>query len=171
MPELKKALIERLFAQQRTALHAFFYRRVRTRYDVPDLVQEVYMRMLRISDTDAIRNPEGYLYTVAHNLLTEQAVLEQRQNTRADFDQPLVQAELSKPPEYEELLDTQSRVKRLREVLAQLPPKCRAAVHMKYQHGLSYEEIARHLGVSTHMVQKHLGHALAHCRRRMARLR
>jgi DNA-directed RNA polymerase specialized sigma24 family protein len=43
-------------------------------------------------------------------------------------------------------------------------------VHMKYQHGLKYDEIAQHLGISSHMVQKYLGMALAHCRRRMARL-
>ncbi|MEA3198388.1 MAG: hypothetical protein QOF32_2440, partial [Gammaproteobacteria bacterium] len=63
------------------------------------------------------------------------------------------------------------RVVRLREVLAQLSPKCRATVHLKYQHGLSYQEIAERLSVSPHMVQKYLGLALAHCRRRMARMR
>jgi RNA polymerase sigma factor (sigma-70 family) len=68
----------------------------------------------------------------------------------------------------EELFDTEARVTRLREVLAELSPKCRAAVLMKYQHGLSYEEIAHQLKISTRMVQKYLGLALAHCRRRMA---
>jgi RNA polymerase sigma-70 factor (ECF subfamily) len=66
-------------------------------------------------------------------------------------------------------VDLQVRIKRLRDVLAQLPPKCRAAVYMKYRHGMSYQEIAEKLGVSDHMVQKYLGQALAHCRRRMAR--
>ena len=59
MTEGKKALIERLFSQQGTALQAFFRRRIRAAPDAPDLAQEVYVRMLRVSDTDAIRNPEG----------------------------------------------------------------------------------------------------------------
>jgi DNA-directed RNA polymerase specialized sigma24 family protein len=42
---------------------------------------------------------------------------------------------------------------------------------MKYQHGLKYDEIARQLDISPHMVQKYLGIALAHCRRRMAGLK
>ena len=61
-------------------------------------------------------------------------------------------------------------IKRLREVLQQLPPKCHAAVVLQYWHGMSYEEIAQRLGVSTHMVKKYLSQALIHCRRRMARL-
>jgi len=55
-------------------------------------------------------------------------------------------------------------------VLQQLSPKCRAAVMLQYWHGMSYEEIAMQLGVSTNMVKKYLSQALAHCRRRMARL-
>ena len=43
----------------RDALQAFFYRRLRTKPDAADLVQEVYLRMLRVSDPEAIRNPGG----------------------------------------------------------------------------------------------------------------
>jgi DNA-directed RNA polymerase specialized sigma24 family protein len=42
---------------------------------------------------------------------------------------------------------------------------------MKYQHGLSYQQIADQLQISPHMVQKYLGLALAHCRRRMASMK
>jgi RNA polymerase sigma-70 factor (ECF subfamily) len=67
-------------------------------------------------------------------------------------------------------VDTLQRINRLREVLQQLSPKCRAAVLLQYWHGMSREEIAVQLGVSTNMVKKYLSQALAHCRRRMARL-
>jgi RNA polymerase sigma factor (sigma-70 family) len=170
MSENKKAMIARLFAHHRGALQAFFYRRIRTKHDVGDLVQEVYARMLRVNDTDGIRNPEGYLYTVASNLLREHAVLD-RKPSSADDNDPFERLELATSPSFDEFFDTELRVKRLREVLTQLPPKCRAAVHMKYQHGMSYQEIADQLRISPHMVQKYLGQALAHCRRRMARLR
>jgi RNA polymerase sigma-70 factor (ECF subfamily) len=169
MTELKKILIERLFAQHRSGLQSFFSRRIRTKSDAADLVQEVYIRMLRVSDTDAIRNPEGYLYTVANNLAIEHSVLERRHAMDISFDQPAVDAELGGTAGVEEDVDLQARTKRLSEVLAQLPPKCRAAVYMKYQFGLSYQEIAEKLGISDHMVQKYLGQGLAHCRRRMAR--
>jgi RNA polymerase sigma-70 factor (ECF subfamily) len=168
MSETKQALVERLFARHGIALRAFFYQRVRRRPDAADLAQEVYVRMLRISDIDAIRNPEAYLYTVASNLAKEQRVLEQRGANTIDVeDAAELLADLT-PVSGE--IDTERRIKRLREVLRQLPPKCQAAVVLHYWRGMSYGAIAPQLGISTHMVKKYLSQALAHCRRRMARL-
>ena len=171
MPEPKKTFVERLFAEHRNALQAFFYRRVKAKHEAADLVQEVYLRILRVKDADAIRNPEGYLYTVATNLVYEHSVLARRQPMPLDPDQPFVEGEPARSAGFETMFDMETRVVRLREVLAQLPAKCRATVQLKYQHGLSYQEIAERLGVSPHMVQKYLGLALAHCRRRMARMK
>lgn len=169
MQDPKRTLIERLFMQHRASLLAFFHRRVKARHEAADLVQEVYLRMLRVKDADAIKNPEGYLFTVAGNLVIEHSVLHRRQPAAAEFDAVPDRGDPAQVG-FDELFDTGARVARLREVLAQLPPKCQAAVHMKYQHGLTYDEIARHLHISPHMVQKYLGVALAHCRRRMSRL-
>lgn len=170
MADPKKGLVERLFAEHGRALQAFFYRRIRTKSDAPDLAQEVYVRMLRVSDMAAIRNPELYLYTVANNLVKEHAVLDRRRASSVDLDEATVQQQLGELPVFDGQLDTTQRVTRLRIVLAQLPPKCRAAVVLYYRHDLSYQEIADRLGVSSHMVKKYLAQALGHCRRRMARL-
>jgi len=131
------------------------------------LAQEVYVRMLRVSDTEAIRNPELYLYTVASNLVKEHAVLDRRQASQVDVDEPSVQERLGELPALDVRLDANQRLARLRVVLAQLPPKCRAAVILQHRHGLTYQEIADRLEVSPHMVKKYLAQALAHCRRRM----
>ena len=167
----KKALIGRLFAEHGTALQAFFRRRIRETPNAPDLAQEVYLRMLRVRDTDAIRNPELYLYTVANNLLKENAVFERTRAAGDDIDDLAVQEQLAELPQFDEEIDTSQRIQRLRQVLAQLSPKCRAAVLLQYGHDLSYEQIGTRLGVSSHMVKKHLAQALLHCRRRMGRQR
>jgi DNA-directed RNA polymerase specialized sigma24 family protein len=54
--------------------------------DAADLVQEVYLRMLRVSDPEAIRNPESYLFTVAANLHKENAVADRRQAQEISVD-------------------------------------------------------------------------------------
>jgi len=169
MSDRAKALVERLFAEHRSALEAFFQRRVRTRSDAPDLAQEVYLRMLRVSDTDAIRNPELYLYTVANNLVKEHAVLDRRQASGVDVDDTTVQQQLAELPSFDTDLDGVRRLERLQVVLAQLRPRHRAAVVLHYRHGFSYAEIGERLGVSPHMVKKYLAQSLVHCRRRMAR--
>ena len=68
MADRKIAFVEKLFAEHRRALQTYFYRRIRTKSDASDLAQEVYVRMLRISDQDTIRDPQRYLYSVAGKL-------------------------------------------------------------------------------------------------------
>jgi RNA polymerase sigma factor (sigma-70 family) len=170
MPETKKTLVERLFSEHGGSLQAFLFRRVRKHPDAAELAQEVYVRMLRVPDIESVRNPEAYLYTVASNLAKEHARHERRDGDVVNVDDPVVQEQLAELPSYAGQLDGQERIKRLREVLHQLSPKCQAAVVLQYWHGLSYEEIGQRLGVSTNMVKKYLSQALVHCRRRMSRL-
>jgi hypothetical protein len=139
----KPSLAEQLFAAHRAALQAFFRRRIRSKADAPDLAQEVYLRMLRISDQEAIRNPVLYLYTVANNLVKEHAVLDRRQASGIDIHEAARHEQLEVLPAFEGDLDTAQRAARLRFV---------------------------RLGVSPQMARKYVMQALTHCRRRMARV-
>jgi len=166
----KSSFVERLFADHRAGLQTFFLRRIRTKADAPDLAQEVYVRMLRINNQEAIRNPVHYLYTVANNLVKEHAVIDQRRALGVEIDESGPQESLQTLPAFDGDLDTRQRVARLGVVLNQLPPKCRAAVVLRFTHELSYREIAIHLGVSAQMAKKYVAQGLSHCQRRMARL-
>jgi hypothetical protein len=57
-------------------LQCFFSARVHNRSDVPDLTQEVFLRMLRILDRDAIRSVEAHLFTVALHVAQQHALRE-----------------------------------------------------------------------------------------------
>jgi len=164
-----KRLIHSLFLNHGDALQGFFRRRIRSKAEAADLTQEVYLRMLRVKESQAIHNLEGYMYAVAVNLLKEQRVLEQRQFACAHDSALDADIQFADLPAFDSDLDVESRKKRLLEVLQQLPPNCRAAILLQYRDGLSYQEIAQHLCVSTHTVKKYLAQALAHCRKRMAR--
>jgi RNA polymerase sigma-70 factor (ECF subfamily) len=141
MADSKSRFVERLFAEHGRALQAFIYRRIRTKADAPDLAQEVYVRMLRVSDTDAIRNPEVYLYTVASNLVKEHAVLDRRQASSVDVEDVSVQQLLGQISPLDGNLDTARRAASLHEVLMQLTPKCRAAVVLHYRDEWSYQRL------------------------------
>ena len=170
MADPKPSLVERLFADHRAALQTFFRRRIRSQADASDLAQEVYVRMLRIKDQEAIRNPVPYLYTVANNLVKEHAVLEHRQASCIDIDEAPAHEQLETLPAFDADLDATQQAKRLGVVLKQLSPKCRAAVILRFTHELSFREIGDHLGVSPQMARKYVVQALGHCRRRMVRL-
>ena len=171
MSERRITLVAGLFSQHRASLQAFLRRRVRAAADVPDLAQEVYLRMLAVANPDAIRNPEHYLYTVASNLAKEHAVLDYRRAGEADVDDEKIQEQLAELPDMEAAVDGEQRVRRLIEVLGQLSPKCRAAVVLQYRHGLSYREIGLRLGVSSNMVKKYLAQALGKCRQHLSTLK
>jgi RNA polymerase sigma-70 factor (ECF subfamily) len=164
----KRSLVERLFAEHRAALEVFLRQRIRRKADAPDLTQEVYLRMLRISDTEVIRDPARYLFAVASNLVKEHALLEHRQASHVDVDEVSVREQLVTLPAFDGELEAMQRVARLRSVLRQLSPKCRAVVNLHYTHGQSYREIATQLGISPRMAKKYVAQALGHCRRRMA---
>jgi DNA-directed RNA polymerase specialized sigma24 family protein len=55
-------------------LRRFLSARLRNRADVSDLVQEIYLRLLRVKNHEAIRNPQAYLYTIARYVLHQHAL-------------------------------------------------------------------------------------------------
>ena len=168
--EPEPTLVGRLFAEHRAALQSFFLRRIRSKADAADLAQEVYIRMLRVRDPVAIRNPVSYLYTVAYNLVKENAALDRRQANGIDIDEASAHEQLETLPNFGEDVDAATRAARLGVVLMQLRPKCRAAVELRFTHDLTFREIATHLGVSPQMAKKYVAQALGHCRRRMTRM-
>ena len=49
-------------------------KRVRNAADVPDMLQEVYLRMLRVPNVESIRSPEAYLFTVAQHVVQQHSL-------------------------------------------------------------------------------------------------
>lgn len=164
-------LVRQLFLTYQSALRAYLYKRVRRRADAEELAQEVYLRLLRVPDVTVILNPEAYLYAIAGNLVKEYTLQQWRRGISIAADDPGVQEQLCELPSYTDELDKQQRIERLSEVLPQLSAKCLATLVLRFWQGLSYEEIAQRLDISPHTVKKNLSQALAHCRRRMVRLR
>jgi RNA polymerase sigma factor (sigma-70 family) len=169
MADPDKGFVERLFAEHRRALQGYFYRRIRKKSDVADLTQEAYLRMLRVGNSEAIRNPQVYLYTVASNLVKEHAILDQRDARHLDIDEASVQQRLGELPSLDSAIDTSRQAERLRAAIDQLPLNWRTAVVLQCRYGLTYQQIADHMGVSSSMVKKYLAQALTRCRRNMTR--
>jgi RNA polymerase sigma-70 factor (ECF subfamily) len=162
-----KALVEQLFREHGSALKGYLYRQTGNEQDANELVQETYLRMLQIKDMDAVRDCRAYMFTIAGNLAKKHGREQGRERGTVDVNDATLEAELSYHPSFGDQIDDEEHLRRLREVFAELPVKCRAAYILQTAHGLSYAEIAQQLGVSTDMVKKYLSQTLLHCRRRM----
>jgi RNA polymerase sigma factor (sigma-70 family) len=169
----KSGFISATAARHGRPLLKFFVSRLKNAADAPDLLQEVYLRILRIDHLDLIRCPEAYLFTIAAHIAQEHNLKQSRRPIHldiADASSTEVQTDLNlvDMDTPEEAALRAERIARLERVLAQLSPKARAALVLHRRDGRTYEEISKRLGVSRNMVKKYLSQALAHCRKSLS---
>ena len=133
-------------------LTRFMERRVRVRADAQDVAQEVYLRLLRTSQTDLIAEPQAYLYRMASNLAAEWRMrsCESKPHSSAELEVLLE----TRTPEVQ--LDAEQDQARVRAALACLDVMPRAVIFLKLREGMTNEEIASHLGITRRMVKRHL---------------
>jgi len=158
--------VERLFREHGRRLEARLYRITRNHADAIELTQETYVRMIEIEDKDAIVDPKAYMFTVGARLAFER-VRQGRARDTLDIDDPMLEAELAQDAGVAEQVDQADFAARRDEALAELPARERNAFWLKYKYGMSYEEIARHFGVSKETVKKDLSRVMKHLRQRL----
>jgi RNA polymerase sigma factor (sigma-70 family) len=170
--EWKEKFFASVVARHGRPLLKFFVSRLPNAADAPDLVQEVYLRLLRHERLDLIRCPEAYLFTIASNIAHEhQLKLPSRTPHIALEDTPPeelpadVAAFATAAPEASVIRS--DRIRQLEGVLSQLSPKARATLIWHRRDGQTYEEIGARLGISRNMVKKYLSRALGECRKHL----
>lgn len=167
--EAARALITGLVASHGVKLRRFLLLRVRNAADVPDMLQEVYLRMLRVPNVESIRSPEAYLFTVAQHVVQQHALRQSATPPSVELNEMLnsVRAVPDVDPVLD--LDAQQCLEQLQAGLDRLPPKLRATFLLHRRDGLSLEEIGARLGISVPMVKKNLMQALVQLRQHLER--
>jgi RNA polymerase sigma factor (sigma-70 family) len=163
----KSAIVADLAARHDGAVRRFIGARLRHAVaDVPDLVQEVFLRLMRVSHPEAIRTPEAYLFTVAKAVLHQHRAQQAAVPPAVDIMDVL--AELEEVGQFgpEAQLAAQQRLAELNRSLAELPRKAYVTLLLNRVMGIPLEQVAQHLGISRPMAKKYLAKALAHCRER-----
>ncbi len=150
------------------ALRRFLAARMRhAAADVPDLVQEVFLRLLRIANHESIRNPQAYLYTIASHVLHQYTL---RQTVTAEPVEPMVitaELEASLESDPAEEVQLEQRFEELGRGLEQLSPRAYATLLMYRCEGATLEQIGKRLGVSRVMAKKYLIKAMTYCQQRL----
>jgi RNA polymerase sigma-19 factor, ECF subfamily len=162
----RKSFVATIAAQYGQRLRRFLSVRLRNAHDVPDLAQEVFLRLLRVNEQEAIRNPEAYLFTVASHVIHQHALSQSTDHVFVDVTD--VVSELTVDPGQDPSVrtDNAQRVQRLKRMLNQLPPRTAAALVMHRVAGYTVQEIADQLGVGRETVKRYLARAAQHCRDR-----
>lgn len=125
-----------------------------------DLAQEVYLRLLRVDDVGLIRDPRAFALRVAANVAHEWRMLARN---RLAHSADALETLIDKAEEPFDTVAQAEQLARLRAALNTLSPTCRAVLLLHRRDGLTYHEIATHVGLSVGMVKKHLARGLATC--------
>lgn len=143
------------------ALRRFFQRRVRQTSDIDDLVQEVFLRLVKYGGIDHIENVDRYVFSTASNLLRDR--WRDRSVKGAGLHEGLpedFQDESAFSPE--RVIEAKEKLARLMLLIGQLPVKTQAAFVLCEIHGYSHADAAEDLGMSPRNLRKHLRKAFDH---------
>lgn len=163
----KHALIEELAAKHGEQLRRFLRTRVRNAADVPDIIQEVFLRLLRVSNHETIRVPEAYIFTIARHVAQQHTLQSAAGAGAGDLDEMLAELRTATQTDPAMEVSAQQCIDELDQALGQLSPKIQATFLLYRRDGLSMDEISVRLGISRPMAKKYLVKALVAFRKRL----
>jgi RNA polymerase sigma-70 factor (ECF subfamily) len=144
---------EALFARYTPRVLTFLTRLVRDRARAEELTQDVFVRIYNAADRyEAKARFSTWIFGIAHNLaLNELARAHRRHEHSTAHLEELASADPA-PGADEKLAGEQLR-RKLERALAKLPERQRAALLLRSEQGLGYEEIAQALDASVSSVK------------------
>lgn len=159
------AFIEELMRSYNDILKGFFMRRLPTRQDTEDLMQETYSRIAN-SDVSVIRDPKAFLFKIANNL-----ILDEFRRGRLNANKELLPFEeedhVSEIPSLDRVVSGKQAMDVFEDLLDELPPKRKQVFVLQRFKGMSYTQIADFCGISESTVKDHMGRAIAHFMEKM----
>ncbi len=128
--------------------------------EIPDLRQEIYVRVFEAAKERFPDNPKNFLFVCARNYLINRVRREQivPMETFADLD---VLGLASDAPEPERLLIKREEARRLNAAMTRLPPRTREAIALAYFEGLTGKEIAKRMGVAPRVASRFIARGTA----------
>jgi RNA polymerase sigma factor (sigma-70 family) len=142
-------------------LRGFFAKRVRNQSDVDDLVQEVFVHLIRRGQGESIEQFEQYLFETAANVLRDQGrrrqVREFESHESLDETVHVLRSDISP----ERVLLGREAVALVAATLKQMPERTRDVFVLRAFENHKYSEIAQMLGVSQRCVEINMAKALA----------
>ena len=169
MPDLNRSLfLSELARAHSEKLRRFLHGRVRNISDIPDVIQEVFLRMLRIPDFEVIRSPEAYLFTVALHVAQQHAMREFESPSTVNVADLISELQATADADPALAANAEQCLEQFVQALEKLSPNVRATFVLHRQYGMTLEEISRELKISFPMAKKYLVRALFECKQHLS---
>lgn len=151
-------------------LRAWLQSRFGSNVSLNDIIQEAYLRVLRIRRTDAINAPKAFLFATARNLALNAC---RSAKVRGEHvNEPLDESDLlDENSDVRETVAHYEELEILTRAIQSLPDRCRQVFTLRKVYGLSQADIARKLDISARTVNAQLTIGLNKCADYVAELR
>lgn len=165
-PVYEALSVQETIRRHHDSLVRFLRQRLRVKEDAVDIAQEAYIRMMQYEGSSKIHSPASMLFRIAINIAND---LGRADAVRRVSEQvPIDGLELaSTQPSADRQIAASQDLQILYRAIEQLPPKCRQVFLLSRAQRMTYPQIAAHCGISVKMVEKHIGHALAICMKKV----
>ncbi len=159
--------IEGLYSEHHGWLQDWLRRRLGNAGDAADLAQDTFMRLIvRPRGFDSSPEARAYLCTVARGLCID--LWRHREIERVWLETLAAQPEACAPSAEEQVVVLQALYE-IDHMLRHLPPKAGRAFVLATACGMTHQEVAREIGVSSRMVGHYITQAMLHCMQLEAR--
>ncbi|TBU75442.1 RNA polymerase sigma factor [Phytopseudomonas daroniae] len=155
------------YSEHRDALLGYLARKFGSTSLAEDIAQETWLRLASRNFAERIGNPRAYLFRIATNIGTDHQRhhgmgIEVQADHRVIELVPAYGVDPARSVQYHDEL------RRLLQVVEDLPPRCREIFVLCRVEGLSHGEIAERLGISKSTVVSQMVKALARLEKVMA---
>ena len=165
-PARKKPTVEAWFDEYHKRLLGFLTHDLNVEAEADDLAQEVFLRLLRLDEPEAINHPRAFLFRIAANVVSDWR--DRYRRLRIDAPEKFDQLASDETPV--NTLVSKARARAVNEALKALPPAQSAALVLRVKHGLTYKQVAEHLGVTERMVKRYVVKGYASLREQLVEL-
>ena len=162
VPALQEWFVREVLPLEATLMQ-FLRRSGRSKSDIDDLVQDIYVRVCEAAAKEIPDPAKPFVFTVARNLLIDRLRREHVVpiETVEDLDALNIAIDTPGP---DQTLIMREELRRVQAALDCLPRRAREAVILRKIEGLSWREIGQRMGIADRTVNRHLTdamHALA----------
>lgn len=169
-----KRAFEKLFFEYHSSLIRFAHTITKSRELARDCVQDVFLKIWRNREEWEIQySLKAYLYqsvrNQALNLLEKQKARHRLKDNYQKESQVVYENLESLKKSNEHLSEKEVRqLKRIWELVEEMPERRRLAFDLNRRHGLSYKEVSKVLNISRKTVENHIGQAIKYIRDRIS---
>lgn len=162
------ANFDALSRRLRAPLMRFFMRRTASSVDAEEMVQDLFVRLIRRADLLTLDNVDGYVFEAAANIARDRGRHDLARGGGRHIDIDAL-TPVSEEPGADRIVAGRQRLSQTLAVLDSLPSRGRDVVILRRFENLTYGQISDRLGISVSAVEKHMVRAMSALRRDLGR--